>query len=101
MRKTSVFYFFKRRPIVRKDGHECWRGVANLLGLTTREGLRVEWMALYYTVRRENAVLGKGFISIDDFNLLRVCDHPDEVIDVVQSWYIKQEVTGRKSLFKS
>lgn len=57
---------------------------------------------MYYTVRRENAVLGKGFISIiDDFNLLKVCDHPDEVIDVVQSWYIKQEVTGRKSLFKS
>jgi hypothetical protein len=49
-------------------------------------------MALYYTVRRENGVLGKGFISIiDDFNLLRVCDHPDEVIDVVHSWYIELE----------
>jgi hypothetical protein len=43
-------------------------------------------MALYYMVRRENGVLGKGFISIiDDFNLLRVSDHPDEVIDVVHS----------------
>lgn len=58
-------------------------------------------MALYYTVRRENAILDKEFIFIDDSNLLRVCDHHDEVIDVVESWYIKQEVTGRKSLFKS
>lgn len=56
---------------------------------------------MYYTVSRENVVLGKGFISIDDFNLLRFCDHPDEVIDVVQSWSIKREVIGRKSLFKS
>ena len=57
---------------------------------------------MYYTVTRENDVLGKGFIPIvDDFNLLRVCNHLDEVIDVVQSWYIKQDVPGRKSLFKS
>ena len=47
------------------------------------------------------SVLGKRFISVDDFNILRVCDHPDEVIDVVQSWYVKQEVTGRKALFGS
>jgi hypothetical protein len=47
------------------------------------------------------SVLGKRFISVDDFNILRVCDHPGEVIDIVQSWYIKQEVTGRKALFGS
>jgi len=47
-----------------------------------------------------SSVLARKFISIDDFNLLRVCDHPDEVIDVVQSWYMKQEVIGRKALLK-
>jgi hypothetical protein len=76
-------------------------GSGEPFGLYTPGRLRVEWMVLYYTGRRENAVLGNWFISIDDFNLLRVCDHPDEVIDVVQSWYIKREVIGRKSLFKS
>jgi uncharacterized protein (TIGR00730 family) len=48
-----------------------------------------------------NPVLAKRFISEEDFNLLRVCDHPDEVIDIVQSWYRKQEVTGKKALFGS
>jgi hypothetical protein len=48
-----------------------------------------------------SSVLSKRFISVDDFNILRVCDHPGEVIDVVQSWYTKQEVTGRKALFGS
>ncbi len=46
-------------------------------------------------------VLAKGFISEEDFNLLRVCDHPAEVVDIVQSWYRKQEVTGKKALFGS
>ena len=48
-----------------------------------------------------SSVLGKKFISEEDFNLLRVCDDPDEVIDVVQSWYMKHEVTGRRALFGS
>jgi uncharacterized protein (TIGR00730 family) len=48
-----------------------------------------------------NPVLAKRFISEEDFNLLRVCDHPDEVVDIVQSWYRKQEVTGKKALFGS
>ncbi len=45
-------------------------------------------------------VLSKSYISEDDFNLVRVCDHPDEVVEAVQSWYIKQEVVGRKALPK-
>jgi len=48
-----------------------------------------------------SSVLDKKFISADDVNILRVCDYPDEVIDVVQRWYIKQEVIGRKALFGS
>jgi hypothetical protein len=42
MRKPASFYFFKRKPIVRKDKYEWWRGVADGLAFTTRERLRVE-----------------------------------------------------------
>ena len=46
------------------------------------------------------SVLAKKCISEVDFNLLRVCDHPDEVIEIVQNWYTKQEVIGKEALFK-
>jgi uncharacterized protein (TIGR00730 family) len=46
------------------------------------------------------SALSRNFISEEDFHLLRVCDHPDEVIEVVESWYTKQEVIGRKALLK-
>jgi predicted Rossmann-fold nucleotide-binding protein len=45
-----------------------------------------------------NTVLSKGFISEEDFNHLRVSDHPEEVVEAVQKWYIKHEVVGRKAL---
>jgi len=48
----------------------------------------------------QSTVLAAGYISEDDFNLLRICDHPDEVIETVQKWHIKQEVVGRKALLK-
>ena len=48
----------------------------------------------------QSSVLAKGLISEEDFDLLRVCDHPDEVIETVQSWYVKQEVIGKKALVK-
>ena len=48
----------------------------------------------------QSSVLAKGFISEDDLNLLRVCDHPDEAIEAVQRWYMKQEIVGRKALLK-
>jgi transposase InsO family protein len=57
MRKPASFYFFKRKPIVLNDRYECWRGVADLLGFTARERLRVEWMVFYYTAGKENAAL--------------------------------------------
>jgi uncharacterized protein (TIGR00730 family) len=43
-------------------------------------------------------VLVKGFISYDDFNLLRVCDQPDEVADAVQQWYNEQKLMGKQAL---
>ena len=48
----------------------------------------------------QSTVLAKEFISEDDLNLLRVCDHPDEVIETVQRWYLRQEVVGRKALLQ-
>ncbi len=46
----------------------------------------------------QGSVLTKEFISEDDLNLLRVCDHPDEVVEAVQRWYTGQEIIGRKAL---
>jgi uncharacterized protein (TIGR00730 family) len=43
-------------------------------------------------------VLVKGYISYEDFNLLRVCDQPDEVADAVQQWYNKQKLVGKQAL---
>ena len=45
-----------------------------------------------------SCVLARGFISEEDFDLLRVCDEPDTVIETVHTWYMKQEVVGRKAL---
>jgi len=47
-----------------------------------------------------NPVLANGYVSEEDFNLLRICDTPDAVIEAVQKWYIKQEVVGRKAVTK-
>ncbi|MDD5127392.1 MAG: TIGR00730 family Rossman fold protein [Dehalococcoidales bacterium] len=44
--------------------------------------------------------LSKGFISPEDLNLLIVCDSPEEVVNTVQTWYVKQEVAGRKALLR-
>ena len=46
----------------------------------------------------KSTVLAEKMISEEDFNLLRVCDKPEEVVEVVQKWYIRQEVAGRKAL---
>jgi uncharacterized protein (TIGR00730 family) len=48
----------------------------------------------------KNTVLDRGFISEVDFNHLWVSDRPEEVVEGVQKWYIKQEVVGRKALHR-
>lgn len=45
-----------------------------------------------------SSALIRGFISERDFELLRFCDHVDEVIDSVQRWHEKQEIVGKKAL---
>ena len=46
----------------------------------------------------EDTVLARGSISPEDMELIRVCDDPDEVIETVQSWYLRNEVVGKKVL---
>lgn len=46
------------------------------------------------------SVLTRGFISEDDFDLLRVCDYPAEVIETVAKWHERKEVVGKKALIE-
>jgi uncharacterized protein (TIGR00730 family) len=43
-------------------------------------------------------LLKRGYVSEEDFELLRICDDPDSVVEAVQRWYIKQEVAGKKAI---
>lgn len=45
-----------------------------------------------------NCALARGFISEEDFDLLRICDTADEVIETVQEWFVKHKVVGRRAL---
>jgi uncharacterized protein (TIGR00730 family) len=65
-------------PVILFDS-QFWRGF-------------LEWL--------RSPLLTNGYVSEEDFNLLRVCDTPDAVIEAVQKWYIKQEIGGRKAVTK-
>jgi uncharacterized protein (TIGR00730 family) len=54
------------------------------------------WNGLLDWLRKET--LAREFVSDSDFDLLRVCDTPDEVIETVQKWYIKREIVGRRAI---
>jgi len=41
---------------------------------------------------------GNGFISQEEFEMLRVLDTPADVIDTVKNWYEHQKVVGKKAL---
>lgn len=46
----------------------------------------------------KSSVLARNAISAEDLNLLRICDDPATVVDIVQNWYIKQEIIGSRAL---
>ena len=46
----------------------------------------------------KDTVLKRGAISPEDLDLLRVCDEPEEIIDIVQNWHKNQEVTGKHAI---
>lgn len=65
-------------PIVLYDS-EFWKGF-------------LDWL--------RSTVLSKKYISENDFELLRVLDRPDEVVEAIRRWHIGHEVIGRKALVK-
>jgi len=46
----------------------------------------------------QNTVLVPGYISEDDLRLLRISDQPDDVQDIVSSWYLRQAIVGRRAI---
>jgi len=74
----TLMQTFKIRPFpVILFKSEYWRGF-------------LDWLV--------ETVLDRGFISEEDLELLRVCDDTDNVVEIVQSWYLKQEIVGMKAL---
>ena len=57
------------------------------------------WMGFLDWLRRD--VLARGLVLEEDFDLLRVCDTPDAVIEIVQKWSIKHEIAGKKVVVRS
>jgi len=47
-----------------------------------------------------SSVLARKYISEGDFDLLRVLDRPEEVVEAIRKWYVGHEVIGEKALFK-
>jgi uncharacterized protein (TIGR00730 family) len=45
-----------------------------------------------------STVLSRKYIDEDDFDLLRVVDHPDEAVEAIRRWYVSHEVVGKKAL---
>ncbi len=56
------------------------------------------WSGLLEWLR--SPVLARGYVSEDDFRLLRICDEPERVIEAVQQWYIRHQITGRRAVEK-
>jgi uncharacterized protein (TIGR00730 family) len=47
-----------------------------------------------------SAVLSRKLISKKDFDLLRVLDRPDDVVEAIRRWHVAHEVIGKKALRK-
>jgi len=46
----------------------------------------------------QSTVLIPGYISEDDLHLLRISDQPQDVQEIVSSWYLRQAITGRRAI---
>ena len=46
----------------------------------------------------QKTVCTRGFISNEDLSLLRVCNKPEAVIELVKKWYMKRTVIGTKAI---
>jgi len=55
---------FKRKPIVLSDKISRWRGIADLISLSSSGRLRLEWMIFFETVGNHNAYVTAKHFSI-------------------------------------
>lgn len=46
----------------------------------------------------QNTVLAREFISEQDMDFLTVCDEPGNAVEIVQNWYLKHEIVGKRAL---
>lgn len=46
----------------------------------------------------QNTLLVPGYISESDLALLRISDQPEDVQNIVSSWYLRQAIVGRKAI---
>jgi uncharacterized protein (TIGR00730 family) len=46
----------------------------------------------------QNHTLTNGYVTEDDLKLLRVSDDPEEVVEIIRSWYLRQNIIGRKAI---
>jgi uncharacterized protein (TIGR00730 family) len=46
----------------------------------------------------QTTVLVPGYISESDLRLLRISDQPEDVQDIVSSWYLRQAIVGRRAI---
>ncbi len=54
------------------------------------------WQGLLEWLEKNS--LGRKYISEPDMKLLRLCDKPSEVVDIVGSWYLREAIVGRQAI---
>ncbi|MDD5704024.1 MAG: LOG family protein, partial [Dehalococcoidales bacterium] len=54
------------------------------------------WKGLLDWLRNQS--LTHGYISEEDFELLRLSDNPEEIVDIIRSWYLRQAITGKQAI---
>ena len=72
----QTWYKIKPFPVILYDS-AYWRGF-------------LDWL--------RNTTLARGYVSEEDFGLLRVCDHPHDVANTINKWYTEQRMIGEKAL---
>jgi uncharacterized protein (TIGR00730 family) len=45
-----------------------------------------------------NMSLASDYITEEDLKLLRLSDDPEEIVDIIKSWYLRQTIIGRQAI---
>jgi len=56
--------FFKRKPLKLQANVTRWRGIADMVNLSSKGRLRLEWMIFYETIGQHNAYATSKHFSI-------------------------------------